>query len=60
MLKKKERPKKEYQINDYLVLKLENKATTIYVDGKQFIQCKFLLLNISSDKVMRWVQNAGL
>ncbi len=51
ILKKKEGPKKEYQINDYLVLKLENKTTTIYVDGKQFIQCKFLLLNISSDKV---------
>ncbi|MBY8986294.1 MAG: hypothetical protein KGD65_14555 [Candidatus Lokiarchaeota archaeon] len=49
--KKKERPKKKYQINDYLTLKLENKATTIYVDGKQFIQCKFLLLNIPPDKV---------
>ena len=48
---KKERPKKEYQINDYLTLKLENKATTIYVDGKQFIQCKFLLITIPSDKV---------
>ncbi len=48
---KKERPKKEYQINDYLTLKLENKATTIYVDGRQFIQCKFLLLNIPLDKV---------
>jgi len=51
ILKKKERPKKEYQINDYLTLKLENKATNIYVDGKQFIQCKFLLLNIPSEKV---------
>ncbi|NVM36011.1 MAG: hypothetical protein HWN81_10470 [Candidatus Lokiarchaeota archaeon] len=51
VLKKKERPKKEYQINDYLTLKLENKATNIYVDGKQFIQCKFLLLNIPPDKV---------
>ncbi len=51
ILKKKERPKKEYQINDYLTLKLENKATTIYVDGKQFLQCKFLLLNIPIDKV---------
>ena len=51
IIKKIERPKKEYQINDYLTLKLENKATTIYVDGKQFIQCKFLLLNIPLDKV---------
>ena len=51
ILNKKERPKREYQINDYLTLKLENKATTIYVDGKQFLQCKFLLLNIPIDKV---------
>jgi len=51
VVKKIERPKKEYQINDYLTLKLENKATTIYVDGKQFIQCKFLLLNIPPEKV---------
>ncbi|MFX1499555.1 MAG: tetratricopeptide repeat protein [Promethearchaeota archaeon] len=49
--KKKIRPKQEYQINDYLTLKLEDKATNIYVDGKQFIQCKFLLLNIPFDKV---------
>ena len=51
IIKKIEGPKKEYQINDYLTLKLENKATTIYIDGKQFIQCKFLLLNIPPDKV---------
>jgi len=51
LIKKIERPKKEYQINDYLTLKLENKVTTIYVDGEQFIQCKFLLLNIPTDKV---------
>jgi len=51
ILKKKELPKKEYQINDYLTLKLESKSTTIYVDGKRFIQCKFLLLNIPPDKM---------
>jgi len=51
LIKKIEGPKKEYQINDYLTLKLENKVTTIYVDGEQFIQCKFLLLNIPSNKV---------
>ncbi|MHA1535425.1 MAG: tetratricopeptide repeat protein [Promethearchaeota archaeon] len=51
IIKKIEGPKKEYQINDYLTLKLENKVTTIYVDGEQFIQCKFLLLNIPSNKV---------
>ena len=46
-----ELPKKEYRINDYLVLRLENKVTNIYVNGKQFTHCKFLLLNIPSDKV---------
>ncbi len=51
MLKRKERPKKEYQINKYITLKLENKATNIYVNGKQFLQCKFLLLNITPDKI---------
>ena len=51
LIKKIERPKKEYQINDYLTLKLVNKATTIYVDGKQFIQCKFLLITIPTDKI---------
>ncbi|MFX1366522.1 MAG: tetratricopeptide repeat protein [Promethearchaeota archaeon] len=49
--KRKPRPKKEYQVNEYLTLKLEGKATNIYVKGKEFIQCKFLLLNIPIDKV---------
>ncbi|MFW9989699.1 MAG: tetratricopeptide repeat protein [Candidatus Odinarchaeota archaeon] len=49
--KKKDRPKQEYQINDYLTLKLEDKATNIYINGKQFIQCKYLLLKIPVDMV---------
>lgn len=43
--------KVEFKINDYLVLKLENNRTNIYVKGKLFNQCKFLLLNIPVDKV---------
>ncbi|HDZ17752.1 hypothetical protein LCGC14_0903840 [marine sediment metagenome] len=38
--------KKEFIINDYLSLKLEDGKTVIYVSGKQFRQCKFLLLDI--------------
>ena len=46
-----EQPKKEFQINQFLTLKLENKTTNIYVIGKLFTQCKFLLLNIPTDKI---------
>ena len=37
---------KEFNVNDYLSLKLENGLTVIYVKGKRFDQCKFLLLEI--------------
>lgn len=37
---------KEFQINDYITLKLEEGKTNIYVAGELFNQCKFLLLNI--------------
>jgi hypothetical protein len=38
---------KEFKVNKYLTLKLEKKGTVIYVDKKEFRQCKYLLLNIS-------------
>jgi len=44
-------PKKEYSINQHLTLRLENNRTNIYVNRKRFTQCRFLLLNIPSDKV---------
>ena len=50
-LQKKDLPKKVYRINDYLTLKLENNTTNIYVNEKQFTQCKFLLLTIPLDKI---------
>lgn len=37
---------KEYKISQYLALKLEGNETHIYVNGKFFRQCKYLLLNI--------------
>ncbi|MFW9829923.1 MAG: tetratricopeptide repeat protein, partial [Candidatus Thorarchaeota archaeon] len=49
--KKIDEPKKEFQISEYLTLKLERKATNIYVNGKLVSQCKFLLLNIPSDNI---------
>ena len=39
-----------FKVNDHLSLRLENNQTNIYVGGKLFRQCKYLLLNISKDK----------
>jgi hypothetical protein len=39
---------KEYELNKYLKLKLENGQTNIYVNNKHFRQCLYLLLNINS------------
>jgi len=36
----------EYKINDLITLKLEDGKTNIYVNGEEFIQCKYLLINI--------------
>jgi len=44
-----------FKVNQYISLKLEDgrkgKETVIYVNGKRFNQCKFLLLNIPVDKI---------
>ncbi len=42
---------KEFEVNEFKSLKLEHELTNIYVGGELFRQCKFLLLNISIDKV---------
>jgi len=42
---------KTYKINEFITLKLKNNKTHIYVKGKDFIQCKYLLLNIPVDKI---------
>lgn len=41
----------EFQINEYLSLKLEDGKTNIFVKNKLFRQCKFLLLEISINKI---------
>lgn len=38
----------KFKINDFLCLKLENSRTNIYINNKLFMQCKYLLLNISN------------
>ena len=42
---------KEFKVNEFITLKLEDEKTNIYVKGQLFNQCKFLLLNIPVDKI---------
>jgi small GTP-binding protein len=44
----------EYFINDYLTLRLENNRTNIYVRGKIFSHCKYLLLNIDKNDTEKY------
>lgn len=37
---------KEFEINKYISLKLENGKTNIYVNNKKFKQCKYILIDI--------------
>jgi hypothetical protein len=37
---------KEFQINKFLKLRLENGKTNIYVKNQLFRHCKFLMINI--------------
>lgn len=43
-----------FKVNDYITLKYENDGTNIYVRGKLFRQCKYLLLNIEKDKIAEY------
>jgi hypothetical protein len=45
---------KEKEINQYITLKLENGKTFIYVNGKRFIQCIRLILNIPKDEIPKY------
>ncbi len=42
---------KEYKINRYLSLRLEDNKTNIYVNGKLFETCKFLLIQIPINEI---------
>ncbi|HDZ17227.1 hypothetical protein LCGC14_1084530 [marine sediment metagenome] len=42
---------REFRVNHYLVLKLENNRTNIYVGGRLFNYCKYLLLNINRNEI---------
>ncbi len=42
---------KEFEINKYLKLRLENGKTNIYINDELFTHCKYILLNIPIEKV---------
>jgi len=39
-----------FKVNRYITLRLENRKSNIYVRGKKFQQCKYLLLDIQIDE----------
>jgi len=41
--------KKEFRINEHIVLKLEFKKTNIYIGNHLFRQCKYLFINLPQD-----------
>lgn len=40
-----------YKINDHIELRLEAKKTNIYVNGSEFIQCAYLLLDLPVNQI---------
>ncbi len=48
--KPKETPK-EFEVNKYIKLKLEKDKTIIYVNNKKFTQCKYLLIEIPTERI---------
>lgn len=45
---------KEFKVNDFLSLKLEDGETNIYVNGEIFDQCKYLMVNIPIENPERF------
>ncbi len=41
----------EFKVNNFITLRLVDGKTIIYVSGKKFKQCKFLLLNIPNHQM---------
>ncbi|MBN1802090.1 MAG: hypothetical protein JW891_11315 [Candidatus Lokiarchaeota archaeon] len=42
---------REFKVNEYITLKLEEDTTIIYVNDKKFEQCKYLLLTINPEDI---------
>lgn len=48
------RTNKEFRINEFLSVRLEGENSVIYVKGKKFRYCKYLLLNFEREKFKRY------
>ena len=48
---------KEFKVNEYITLKLEDDLTNLYVRKSLFRQCKLLLLNIPTDESSDQIQS---
>ncbi len=42
---------KEFIVNDFITLRLEEDQTSIYVNNEYFHQCKFLLLDVPINEI---------
>jgi hypothetical protein len=42
---------KIFEINRYITVKFEDNETVIYFNGEEFLQCKYLLLNIPLNNI---------
>ena len=49
--KPKDNPIPEFKINEYLTLKLKNGKTIIYIKDKEFLHCKYLLIEIPIENI---------
>jgi len=47
----RELKEKTFKINEYLELKLIHNDTIIFIKGEKFLQCKSLMLNISTEEI---------
>ncbi|TFG24270.1 MAG: leucine-rich repeat domain-containing protein [Promethearchaeota archaeon] len=47
----------EFKVNEYITLKLENSRTNIYIEGKKFIQCKYVLIRKTVYKLEDFLEN---
>ncbi len=45
---------KEFKINKYITLRLEEKKTLIYTLGELFRECKRLIINITPDEIHKF------
>jgi len=48
--------KKEFEVNQYITLKLIGNTTYIYVNNEKFLHCKYLLMNLEKNKIKEYKQ----